>query len=218
MRSKSPRAAARFAARVQADSTVAHSLAFARAAEDASGAAVPPRADALRLLMTAVEAVTAMLAELAPTPGPALDAIRRACAAAFGHRLMMDCVTPGGVLADLAPEGARALRTALDTDMVGAFAPHPAESALEQMESLPPGPLSTPLPVASAEGLGHAPTPRGTVWHWVRLDNGTVANAFACDPAPLAWGEFAAGLEGRELTPEGLPADAPWLRVSGADL
>jgi Ni,Fe-hydrogenase III large subunit len=33
----------------------------------------------------------------------------RACAAAFGHRLMMDCVVPGGVAADLEPAGAEAI-------------------------------------------------------------------------------------------------------------
>ena len=40
---KPPRAAARFAARLSGDATVAHSLAFARAAEAALGGEVPPR-------------------------------------------------------------------------------------------------------------------------------------------------------------------------------
>ena len=37
----------------------------------------------------------------------------RAAAANFGHRLMMDCVVPGGVSADLRPDGATQVRTLL---------------------------------------------------------------------------------------------------------
>src|SRR5207237_899101 len=33
----------------------------------------------------------------------------RACATAFGHRLMMDCVVPGGVAVDLEPAGVAAI-------------------------------------------------------------------------------------------------------------
>ena len=33
----------------------------------------------------------------------------RACATAFGHRLMMDCIVPGGVVADLEPPGVDAI-------------------------------------------------------------------------------------------------------------
>ncbi len=48
MRGKSPRAAARFAARISGDAAVAHAIAFARAAEAAAGTEAPPRAHALR--------------------------------------------------------------------------------------------------------------------------------------------------------------------------
>src|SRR4029078_13549167 len=48
MRGKSPRAAARFAARLAGEATVAHSIAFARATEAALGGEGPPRALALR--------------------------------------------------------------------------------------------------------------------------------------------------------------------------
>ena len=41
MRGKSPRAAARFAARLAGEATVAHSIAFARATEAALGCEVP---------------------------------------------------------------------------------------------------------------------------------------------------------------------------------
>ncbi len=58
MRGKSPRAAARFAARLSADAAVAHALAFARAAEAACGATVPPRATALRAVALELERIT----------------------------------------------------------------------------------------------------------------------------------------------------------------
>jgi Ni,Fe-hydrogenase III large subunit len=41
------------------------------------------------------------------------EAMLRAAAAAFGHRLMMDLVIPGGIVADIAPEGAAAILHAL---------------------------------------------------------------------------------------------------------
>src|SRR6185312_11326836 len=62
MRGKSPRAAARFAARISADATVAHALAFARAAEAALDVTPPPRAAALRLAMAEIERIAIHLA------------------------------------------------------------------------------------------------------------------------------------------------------------
>src|SRR6202011_5000254 len=41
------------------------------------------------------------------------ERVLRAAAAGFGHRLMMDAVVPGGVAADLAPDGAAAMRDLL---------------------------------------------------------------------------------------------------------
>jgi len=124
MRGKSPRAAARFAARLAGDATVAHSIAFARAAETASGIAAPPRAVALRAVMLELERIASHLSDLAliadaagfAPPGAPLARLRetlaRTAAAALGHRLMMDAVLPGGVAADIAPDGAEAIRTA----------------------------------------------------------------------------------------------------------
>ncbi len=126
MRGRSPRAAARFAARLSGDSTVAHSWAFAMAAEAATGVAVPPRAVALRAVMAELERIhnhlndwgfvcnDAAFAYMHARCGVLREGVLRACAAAFGHRLMMDCVTPGGVAVDITPEGAAAIRTALD--------------------------------------------------------------------------------------------------------
>jgi len=117
MLGKSARAAARFPARLAGDATVAHSLAFARAAEAALGVTVPPRAAALRRAMLEAERAAVLLqgvsrlAEAAGAPQLSAraallrEAMLRACFGAFGHRLMMDRVLPGGVAQDMAPEG-----------------------------------------------------------------------------------------------------------------
>jgi Ni,Fe-hydrogenase III large subunit len=125
MRGKSPRAAARFAARLSGDSTVAHSIAFARAAEAAGSTPAPPRAAALRAVMAELErlanhladcAAVAEAAAFAPLPARFVwhrEALLRAAAVAFGHRLMMDAVVPGGVAADIVPGGAEAILRAM---------------------------------------------------------------------------------------------------------
>lgn len=125
LQGKSPRVAARFAARLSGDSTVAHSLAFARAAEAAAGAEAPPRATALRAVMLELErlhnhlndmgfiANDAAFAPLHAEAGLLREALLRAQHQAFGHRLMMDRVVPGGVALDLAPEGQAAIEAAL---------------------------------------------------------------------------------------------------------
>ena len=121
MRGKSPRAAARFAARLAGEHTVAHSIAFARAAEAALAIEAPRRAVALRAVMAEVERIAGHLADLeaiAEAAGwPVLTARcgrhrevwHRAAETAFGHRLMMDCVVPGGIALDLASVGALAI-------------------------------------------------------------------------------------------------------------
>jgi Ni,Fe-hydrogenase III large subunit len=125
MLGRSPRAAARVAARVAADGAVAHASAFARAAEAATGTAPPPRASALRALMGELERIAGHLrwwggvcaAAGLGWPEARCAALRedvlRAAGTAFGHRLMLDRVVPGGVAADVAPDGPAALREAL---------------------------------------------------------------------------------------------------------
>jgi Ni,Fe-hydrogenase III large subunit len=125
IRGKSPRLAARFAARVSGDATVAHGIAFAQAAEAALGFSPPPRAQYLRGIMAEIERLANHTSDIGAIAGDAgfafLDARfgwhREAlCAAAgvgFGHRLMMDVVIPGGVAGDLAAGGAEAITSAL---------------------------------------------------------------------------------------------------------
>ena len=126
MRGKSPRAAARYAARTAADATVAHSIAFARAAEAALDVAPPPRAGALRAIMAELERIAVHLggadavcraagdARRAGEFGRHREAVLRAGGAAFGHRMMMDCVVPGGVALDISASGSDEIRAALD--------------------------------------------------------------------------------------------------------
>lgn len=125
MRGKSPRAAARFAARLSGDATVAHSLAFALATEAAADVQVPPRATALRVTMAEIERIAGHLDNLAEIAGLAgaesirircgglREVLARAAATAFGHRLMMDGVVPGGVAVDLTNDGAEVILRAL---------------------------------------------------------------------------------------------------------
>jgi Ni,Fe-hydrogenase III large subunit len=126
MRGKSPRAAARYAARLSGDSAVAHSVAYARAVEAALAVEAPPRAHALRGVMAELERVANHLGDIGTTANEAAfavlparfgwhrEAMLQAVARAFGHRLMMDCVVPGGVAGDLAPDGAEVILRALD--------------------------------------------------------------------------------------------------------
>ncbi|WP_298281538.1 hydrogenase expression protein HypE [Acidocella sp.] len=125
MRGKSPAHAARFAARVSGDATVAHSLAFAHAAEQAAGLTPPPRAVNLRAIMAELERLANHASDVGAMAGDAgfafLDArfallrelVCQAAQAAFGHRLMMDRVVPGGVADDLAEGGREAILAAL---------------------------------------------------------------------------------------------------------
>ena len=118
MRGKSPRLAARYAARISGDATVAHSLAFAQAAEAALGVSPSGRAIYLRAVMAELERIANHTADIGALAGDAgfafLDArfalareyICAAAAMAFGHRLMMDIVIPGGVAGDIAEGGA----------------------------------------------------------------------------------------------------------------
>ena len=122
MRGKPLCSAAPIAARIAADSTVAHAVAFARAGEAALDVDPPPRGHALRGVMAELERIACHLGDLGAAlpglPGARYGALRetvlRASQAAFGHRLLVDCVVPGGAAVDLAPGGQAAVLDALD--------------------------------------------------------------------------------------------------------
>ena len=113
--------AARLAGRVSGDSTVAYALAFAQALEVALGADVPPRATWLRALAAELERLAnhfgdigavcndAAFAMMHAQCGLLREQVLRVAHASFGHRLMMDCVVPGGMACDLAGDAERRL-------------------------------------------------------------------------------------------------------------
>jgi Ni,Fe-hydrogenase III large subunit len=122
MTGKTPVEAARLAARRSGDSTVAHSLAFARAVEAAAGIEAPARAVWLGALMAELERIANHLGDVGAICNDASFAfmqaqctvlreeVLRASALCFGHRLMMDRVVPGGVAADLDSDGVARLQ------------------------------------------------------------------------------------------------------------
>ncbi len=126
--------AARLAGRVSGDSTVAYAFAFAQAVEAALAVEAPVRAVWLRALMAELERLAnhfgdigaicndAAFALMLAHCGVLRERVLRTAMACFGHRLMMDCVVPGGVAVDLAPEGRLAILALLD-EIRGAFPP-----------------------------------------------------------------------------------------------
>ncbi|HEY0301350.1 MAG TPA: hypothetical protein VGC36_08470, partial [Rhizomicrobium sp.] len=117
--------AARLAARMSGDSTVAYGFAFARAAEMALKVAAPPRAIYLRGLMAELERLANHFGDIGAICNDASFALMhaqcgilreltlRAAEASFGHRLMMDIIVPGGVARDIAANGETHLRALL---------------------------------------------------------------------------------------------------------
>lgn len=112
---------AQLAGRISGDSTVAYAIAFARAAEAALGVEAPPRAAWLRALMAELERLAnhfgdigaicndASFALMHAHTGVLRERVLRAADIAFGHRLMRDCVVPGGVVRDLDENGRTAI-------------------------------------------------------------------------------------------------------------
>jgi Ni,Fe-hydrogenase III large subunit len=119
--------AAQLAGRVSGDSTVAYSLAFALAVEAAQGNAPPQRAIWLRALMAELERLANHLGDIGAICNDASfslihahcsilrEHVLRVASACFGHRLMMDCIVPGGVAVDVASERIPQLRTLVHT-------------------------------------------------------------------------------------------------------
>jgi Ni,Fe-hydrogenase III large subunit len=118
--------AERVVARLSGDSTVALSFAFARAVEAALEVQVPPRAQTLRGVMAELERIAnhfgdigaicndAAFALIHAYSGILREKVLAACDRAFGHRLMMDAIVPGGVAQDIGAEGPSTLIKMLD--------------------------------------------------------------------------------------------------------
>lgn len=114
--------AAHLAGRISGDSTVAYQFAFARAAEHALGVKPPQRAILLRALMAELERIANHLGDFGAVCNDAAFAlihahcgmlreqVLQAADSCFGHRLMRDCVVPGGVAIDLQEAGVKTIR------------------------------------------------------------------------------------------------------------
>jgi Ni,Fe-hydrogenase III large subunit/Ni,Fe-hydrogenase III component G len=108
-----PLEAHRLAGRISGDSTVAYAWAYAMALESAVGAEIPERALHLRALLLERERVANHLGDLGALGNDGALAFGlaqfsrlredwlRLSKDAFGHRLLMDTVVPGGVAVDL---------------------------------------------------------------------------------------------------------------------
>jgi len=119
--------AAKLAARVSGDSTVAYALAFAQAVEAALGFEPTSRAVWLRALMAELERIANHLGDIGAVCNDAAfsllhahcgilrEQVLRAADACFGHRLMMDRIVPGGIAGDLDKTGIASIRTLIGT-------------------------------------------------------------------------------------------------------
>src|SRR5437867_9463798 len=112
----------RLAGRVSGDSTVAYAWAYAQAVEAIAAVAAPPRAVWLRALCLERERVANHLGDLGYLGNDGgfafglaqfsrlKEDVLRLNLGAFGHRMMMDYIVPGGVAASLDPRHDAALR------------------------------------------------------------------------------------------------------------
>jgi len=126
MRGASLERAVQLAGRVSGDSTVAYSYAFSKAAEAALELVVPDRAVWLRALLAELERLANHLGDIGAICNDAAfalmhahcsvlrETVLRACAAAFGHRLMRDIIVPGGVTRDLDRAGKATIQATLN--------------------------------------------------------------------------------------------------------
>jgi Ni,Fe-hydrogenase III large subunit len=121
-----PLDAHRLAGRVSGDSTVAYAWAYCMALESAWRCEVPTRALWLRALMLERERIANHLGDLGALGNDAAFAFGlaqfsrlredwlRLSGTAFGHRLMMDKVVPGGVAVEITPASIEAMQRQCD--------------------------------------------------------------------------------------------------------
>ena len=113
---------ARLAGRVSGDSTVSHAWAACQAMERAIGMEVPPRALWLRAIMAERERIANHMGDVGAICNDVgfgfgyyqlmrlKEQYLRMNMEVFGHRLMMDCIVPGGTAADIPAGAVRKLR------------------------------------------------------------------------------------------------------------
>ena len=116
-------AGACLAGRISGDATVAHSWAYCQAAEQAAGLAIPPRAVALRAVLCERERLANHIGDIGAICNDAAwsfmhmqcqrlrEELARLHQQLFNHRLLMDCIQPGGVARDVDDDGIHLLLT-----------------------------------------------------------------------------------------------------------
>jgi Ni,Fe-hydrogenase III large subunit/Ni,Fe-hydrogenase III component G len=116
----------RLAGRVSGDTTAAHSLAYCMALESMTRCRLPERAQWLRALFLERERIANHLGDLGAICNDAAFAFMlyqmsrlrekmlRTNMDLFGHRFMMDRIIPGGVSADIYPEGKESILSELE--------------------------------------------------------------------------------------------------------
>lgn len=126
LRGRTPAEAVSLVAHIDAETTVAHQSAFARAVEAAGGWRITARAEALRVVMAELERCAVHLHHLAQvarlvgldragtSAGWMRQTVLDGSAEAFGHRMMMGAIVPGGLAAGPAEIGLAALPAVLD--------------------------------------------------------------------------------------------------------
>ncbi|MBD9356362.1 hydrogenase large subunit [Methylomonas albis] len=111
---RTPESLARLAGRVSGDTTVGHAWAACMAMEQAAGVEIPERAALIRGILAERERVANHMGDIGAICNDVAFVFAqmqftrlrenwlRTNAKAFGHRLLMDCVLPGGVKNDVA--------------------------------------------------------------------------------------------------------------------
>lgn len=122
---RDPQGLARLAGRVSGDTTVGHAWAACMAMEHAAGIGIPQRALYVRALLAERERIINHLWDMAALCNDVafafgfyqLGRLRelwlRENQAFFGHRLMMDCIVPGGVRCDISAEAVARIQQTL---------------------------------------------------------------------------------------------------------
>ena len=117
---------ARLAGRISGDTTVAHSLAYARAVEALTGTVLPDRAQWLRALFLERERIANHLGDLGAICNDVAftfllyqfhrlkEIMLRTNQRLFGHRFLMDRIVPGGVAVDIDGTGIAAILRELE--------------------------------------------------------------------------------------------------------
>ncbi|MBS3955872.1 MAG: NADH-quinone oxidoreductase subunit C [Methylomicrobium sp.] len=119
---RTPQSLARLAGRVSGDTTVSHSWAACMAMEQAAGLSIPGRAALIRGILAERERVANHLGDIGAICNDVafvfaqmqFSRLRenwlRTHATVFGHRLLMDCVIPGGVKSDVSDSDCRLIK------------------------------------------------------------------------------------------------------------